>query len=1182
LNQELENSIGGGAGGAAGEQGSLHRSGVAAFLAVHGLVGAQVGGRTGAVPVRIHLEAPEAVDDIVCTMRDGSTWYIQAKRTAGMDSALRATIRQWVAQDLRPADRVVLASRVFRGPLRSIQPVIDSLVGQRGAPIGTGAQADIDTFTGLLTEGGSVDGSALLKHVVLLSCAAEGPADHQQALAIAMLADTLVDAQDALASFEALRNQMQRWAARREWSHATDWIDAIRGGAVRVYADASGAPGARIEADRHALASYRTSVSRALDTLDLSAIHPRLGRVRVESLLDGWDVVVEGEPATARFAPRSGLWSTVRRNSRFILTGLSGIGKSEALRQIAARMAADPEAPVPIHVDLRGILTAIRQADDVTLDLLLSQSARVTSDIDPATMADVLRKTVMAGSAVLVIDGLDEARHRRGAVALGLSELLSHLPASTGLVLSSRPSALDTVAVMGGIELVRLQSPSSLKVSLAAILRAMSEQIEISAREAWLDERLLLLERNSKDSEEIWKVPLLASLATVRIGRDRHLSPTPAALLNEVIADSVRSWEQFKTTHSDGFDEEMRAGMLMDGFVAIGRLLNDSGIVPVEEGIVAVTKALSRWAYSPPLTEILAGQVLHFWDERVGVFVEQDGDLIARSRQFAEIADVAWVRSQSHESKQAWVASALAEADRKHTVQLATAGDSLIRAALLDFGRRGTSADLRGRAIDWVADMWGSWNEIDDNTAVSIIGVLADAAEDMLPAPQRGEGIIRRAAHRARERRDGEGWHCVISLARADLSGVPSATRYDRLLSLDLSEQRRSLIDLLMGLRAARREQRALTAHERAGIESMLQGDRPAATVTTRADGVLKFEQAERFTTGVADVIELALNHVDELSPDAPEAFFSLARDFPMAVYENIVSTLRQKGFIDPKPWAILEMMAAWQEEFKDFQGTGWLLRQISKMYPENVTATVVEMWRTEQLATFLAVLKWGEASVPDWRAAADESPERLSSWFDASINAHGLLGPVIATQARLILADPIGRESSIDVIQTRPLGPLPEAQQIDCHKAAAVAQNFTSDSTWIAEQSLDLVLAAKCPDVASTIGSLSGPWTWRSLFLATIAALANADDPEEWITRAATGDSAQRAGLALMLPQLDWDRGDWAEMLPHDEDATVRHYAQGTIDGATVWTCTWCFKLRGMSEVQCGTCHQHPVWTKS
>src|SRR5680860_1043326 len=108
-----------GEGGSANESGSLHRNGAAAYFAAFGLAGRSVDGTPGKVPVKVALETSDAVDDIVVTFKDGSRWYAQAKRDAGLNATLDDVARQWSAQPLEKGDAVVLVARELTRDLRT-------------------------------------------------------------------------------------------------------------------------------------------------------------------------------------------------------------------------------------------------------------------------------------------------------------------------------------------------------------------------------------------------------------------------------------------------------------------------------------------------------------------------------------------------------------------------------------------------------------------------------------------------------------------------------------------------------------------------------------------------------------------------------------------------------------------------------------------------------------------------------------------------------------------------------------------------------------------------------------------------------------------------------------------------------------------------------------------------------
>src|SRR5579863_4828358 len=112
------------AGGRANEAGSLHRSGVAAYLAAHGLAGRGVEAAdypaNGPAPVELSLETGDEVDDVRCVLADGTVLWLQAKRACGNDRHLTATVRQWARQagELRRGDRFGLATAEPKGDVK--------------------------------------------------------------------------------------------------------------------------------------------------------------------------------------------------------------------------------------------------------------------------------------------------------------------------------------------------------------------------------------------------------------------------------------------------------------------------------------------------------------------------------------------------------------------------------------------------------------------------------------------------------------------------------------------------------------------------------------------------------------------------------------------------------------------------------------------------------------------------------------------------------------------------------------------------------------------------------------------------------------------------------------------------------------------------------------------------------
>ncbi|UXZ56571.1 NACHT domain-containing protein [Curtobacterium sp. Arg-1] len=1118
------------------------------------------------------------MDDIECQMASGATWFIQSKRVAGNDKALRDAVDQWIAQALKPDDRVALVSRELRGILRNLQPKIDRSVSRRRVDLGKVAQADVDKFAAVLTQRGG-DAATLLPHVQLLQCAVEADGDAQHDNAVALLADTIVSHRSAPAAFRALRTFMQEAAARQEWTGPADWIRAIAAADIDVIRNLDGTPGNQEAAEHAALTAYRAAVASKLDRLDMSLLAPGVGSVQVNKLLDSWTVVPTSPHVTSHdMESSSDLWNVARRNDRFCLTGHPGVGKSEALRQIAARMAADPEAPLPIAINLREDVLAAAISTNITLSALLRKPAETAASVSAEVMVRVLHDAVLRGEAVLIVDGLDEARERRGAVAVGLKAVLDELPTDVGFIVSTRPSAADALRVLD-LPVLRLQPPQRLDVSLRALLVALAADQPDTQRDAWLTGRELLLASASHSVSDIWKIPLLASLATVRIGSDRPATSSSAELLQDVISDSVERWEIKRTAGRDDFDLALRSDMLTDGFVAIGRLLTDSPRVRIEVASKAVAATLTGWGHPERLCAKLAAEIVHFWDERVGVFVSEGDELFARNRQFAELATVTWLQTCPMPEKQTWVSAAVEDADSKNIVQLATEKDETLRELLVGVAERDDQSMGRLQAVQWIADLWPTWGSADDALTRRIIHALAAGARNKLPPIEADHGVTSWIA-RSQSRTDGDGWRCVLALVRADLPEKLATVRDEQIAALDLSDSRRALVNLLAGLRHAHKHSRLLTDDERNSLESLVFGPRPMPAVSSQStNGVLIIDRKEQYVSGVDEILELAVDHLGELREGAADALFAMAKQLSMKTYDTVRGRLTDLGYTDPAPPQIVPIVRLLQEAFEDFHGLGWLLRVVVSLGHATPAESPVERWRMRELLKLLEAIGWGDESIPEWRAAAKEDPRVVTTWFEAVIDAHTLNRHYVSAEAAAVLAsaDEAAEFTSLAVVPS--LTPISGAQQISADLAVALVEAFTSESLWIVKQALLLVLNAKLPPVAEGVARLPPHPSWTGQYYSYLAVLANTERESAAVHEALAGSSAHRSALAVIAEQLTGDYAAASAQLQLDTDATVRYHADGDASSALTYTCTWCNASRDIAEVPCPSCRQTPPW---
>jgi hypothetical protein len=137
---------------------------------------------------------------------------------------------------------------------------------------------------------------------------------------------------------------------------------------------------------------------------------------------------------------------------------------------------------------------------------------------------------------------------------------------------------------------------------------------------------------------DLTSVPLLATLLALVVAESTDMSAPKgrATLLLTAVRNSVHQWA--RKSHADDVGQPTDR-QLLDGYAALGHRVSGSSGVTVPEATVAVTVTVrTQWELAPAAAKEVAGNILDFWDNKVGVFVGLDSGAIApRSRVFAEI-----------------------------------------------------------------------------------------------------------------------------------------------------------------------------------------------------------------------------------------------------------------------------------------------------------------------------------------------------------------------------------------------------------------------------------------------------------------------------------------------------------------------------------------------------------------
>jgi NACHT domain len=666
---------------------------VAAYLAAHGLAGAAVEAagyvEGGPYPVSMTLESGDAVDDIRCELSDETRLFTQAKRECGLDNQFRSTVTQWVAQAqaLGDSDRLALATGKPKGKVRALG---SALVRRRNAHAAGPSPAEREALAALLDALPSrLTAKArerLLDAAVVMEVSAETPVDWGFREAARLLEGVIVPAGQGSRAMQALQRAFQEQAALRSGSGLDDWLRVLADAGLVVLSDPNGPVGTRRRALLDVMAQYRTRLAEQAGLLSLSALAEDLPPLQVEGLLDGLRVAYESSRRDR--TQEDPVEEVACRWRRMLLLGLPGAGKSTAMRELAARWAGDDCAPVPVLVPLRDLARRlVRDGGGVTLVRLVEVALADAATPEGRLLVEELVARLGRGEAALLLDGLDECGGMRGRVAEGLAKVVGELPEASPVVVSSRDSAAAAASMLG-LPRTRMIEPRSLGRTLDALLEHIAAQRVLEAeREQWLRERRRWLAAARHADKAVREVPLLATLlALLAAGDIRRPAPQRRAqLLAEVVQESVRRWETRRARDLvDPLLRELRPELLIEAYAEIGHLLSSSAGVGEGETRRVVSASLgSRWGLAPAEADAVAGDVLRFWDEEVGIFVVGvDETVQPRTGLFAEIGDAMWAARSDPAAQEAWLDSALIDEQRRECVLLAAGLSSPIAETL--------------------------------------------------------------------------------------------------------------------------------------------------------------------------------------------------------------------------------------------------------------------------------------------------------------------------------------------------------------------------------------------------------------------------------------------------------------------------------------------------------------------
>lgn len=1166
------------AGGSANEFGSLHRNGCAALLASHGLAGAPLDGVDGRIPTRIALETDDNVDDIVCTMLSGERWFIQAKRSVS-NASLRSALRQFAAQPVEEDDVLVLALRSVGGYLKTATDVLDSRRAGRQAKLPKGKREDFETFKKKVREECGDNAETVLAHARIVVWAVDDVTDERANTAAGRLERLTTPGSGHLA-FSALQHFFQRQGATRTETSSDDWLRALRDSGLKVSVEGLGPWAAERELERASLAHYCEGIAKYRDRLDLSLISHRVPELVVDDFLSTVEVEFDLEKQRSYSQPLTHIF---RRNGRMLLRGLPGAGKSEAMRQLAAWLATERDAPVPIPVRLRNIASAVSTVDDMSLALLLQAAASRGNLEAPGPLLRALESAVESGHCVFLLDGLDETYDKRSIIAAGIAEILKGLNPHVGVLITTRESAMDATECLN-LPVADLKASGDRRAHTALINAYAVITSTPENREGWAQAKSAIVERYAAAHREVWRVPLLATLAAVRILEGHESSGSIVELLSGVIEDSVDRWETKRL--EDGViapDPGFNSRMFLDGFAVLGRELNAGVTLTLHDAHRLVSDMLARWELSRPASEAIAEFVVRFWDSIVGVFVNTGSELQPRSRLFAELGDAyALLRLDDGDARLAWLTESLNKPSRANALALASGSDLTIARWLIAASREETGP-RRAQAATWLIEFLPSWSRLTSDDTTAVIESLAAAAHDHIcvATSSHGQGIAAMFASATgwRDKADGCGWRFAAELASLE---VEPLHRERKQLLLDGYEADPDRVALLRALSA-------ISDHD--------PEDRAEDALVRLVDRALNFPLDEyhddealpdRFGTltigstnepapfGLDRVARYASSISSQLSAEAIERIWNIGIRLPAGQYEEIRKALAARGHQSPysssdhRAWAIKLP----REEFD----LDWFVPHLldSPATAEGVHPT--ERWRMTSLSDLVDAANIREASYWELVEATKGDAATTSSLLDASIRCARLDELAILLQAHdMHSTTGDERDDLAHYLYTPRLkpvklltGPIDEATALELVDLAA------GRPRWASNLARDILVRQHYPSVADAASTVKAA-DWHSERNIALIRLCNAAHPMDEATALLSGGNASRWAAAWFVAADDAEVDEALLSEAYgDEDASVRDAAGATLDvvlAAEYWTCTLCFTQNDTSLYMCERC---------
>lgn len=650
-------------GGASGDAGVEYRRGVAAYAVAHGLASVPLKGfgpgTADASVSAVVLETDDPVDDIRIEFHSGAATFVQAKRSL-TPKPFRKAVEQWVKAgqgELRVGeDHLVIAAATLPKTLRLLGAALERNRGDIVGELTSGEGRQLERLKSLLREldPAAIDRVLRCGHIVQLEVEED---DEVAARESALLLGHLVDTSDASDTWLKLKALAGRAARRRHGFEVEGWFELLRRDGVTFKAS-DGTIAGDLTRKRDAVARLVRTLKRRASLLDLRSLGSELDPIPLADA-DAQVGVRTGERSSG--VPL--LWPLLRRR-RVVLTGQPGAGKSTVLARLAADLPDVDERLLPILARLQDVDNLEHSAS--FRDRVIDAATRDVPVADRALVKASMERGLDDGSAVLILDGLDETYERRSDVTEELRDFVNDVSPDVMAVLSTRDVAYANAATLKWAHFSTAE-PEDVDALIVAVLTASHEAAATTgdARqddEEWVVVRHEWVNRALAGHHLLVETPLITVLLALLAGaRDFELLPTSraavlAAAIDRLVHRQGARTREFRLGTQTDRDAELVAERAFRTIATT--LVANNGQARLSVVTDAVCADLSDY-FGPTLGPMrsTAEAAVRFWDDH-GIFVANGRaeSVSARIPMFAEIGDAIAAKNLPPADLSRWIA----------------------------------------------------------------------------------------------------------------------------------------------------------------------------------------------------------------------------------------------------------------------------------------------------------------------------------------------------------------------------------------------------------------------------------------------------------------------------------------------------------------------------------------------